>query len=587
MIKNMKIRTRMLLSYAVIIVLCLAASIIALFMMNKISGNLTSFYDNNYTVTVNAWTARREMQYARADILKAIIETDVNDTKAAIDSASGALTKMRDTFPLIRERFKGDKALMDEVETILQQAMGYRDQVFDLALALRNDEAFALMKNSYAPLLDQMADVLREIATEAENDAIAMVEQGRQLQTTSMLVVIAVIGFSIALAVVLGLYISNGIRKPVEEIKEVAEKMAAGNLDVSLDYQSRDELGNLSDSMRSLIHMFREIIDDMSYGLASLGSGDFTVESKVEELYVGDFHRLLTSMHQIIERLSQTLGQISMASDQVSAGSDQVSAGSQALSQGATEQASSVEELAATINEISSQVSENAENAQQGSKLADAAGAKIELGNRQMQEMIAAMGEISDKSGQIGKIIKTIEDIAFQTNILALNAAVEAARAGAAGKGFAVVADEVRNLASKSAEASKSTAALIEGSIQAVERGTSLADETANTLSEVVVSAKQVVAVVDNISRASSEQALSIAQVTQGIDQISSVVQTNSATAEESAAASEELSGQAQMLKNLVEKFKLRNTETAGKVSSIKPLYLAETAEPLIGQEKY
>lgn len=581
MIKNMKIRTRMLLSYAVIIVLCLAASIIALFMMNKISGNLTSFYDNNYTVTVNAWTARREMQYARADILKAIIETDVNDTKAAIDSASDALTKMRDTFPLIRERFKGDKALMDEVETILQQAMGYRDQVFDLALALRNDEAFALMKNSYAPLLDQMADVLREIATEAENDAIAMVEQGRQLQTTSMLVVIAVIGFSIALAVVLGLYISNGIRKPVEEIKEVAEKMAAGNLDVSLDYQSRDELGNLSDSMRSLIHMFREIIDDMSYGLASLGSGDFTVDSKVEELYVGDFHRLLTSMHQIIERLSQTLGQISMASDQVSAGSDQVSAGSQALSQGATEQASSVEELAATINEISSQVSENAENAQQGSKLADAAGAKIELGNRQMQEMIAAMGEISDKSGQIGKIIKTIEDIAFQTNILALNAAVEAAQ------GFAVVADEVRNLASKSAEASKSTAALIEGSIQAVERGTSLADETANTLSEVVVSAKQVVAVVDNISRASSEQALSIAQVTQGIDQISSVVQTNSATAEESAAASEELSGQAQMLKNLVEKFKLRNTETAGKVSSIKPLYLAETAEPLIGQEKY
>lgn len=587
MIKNMKIRTRMLLSYAVIIVLCLAASIIALFMMNKISGNLTSFYDNNYTVTVNAWTARREMQYARADILKAIIETDVNDTKAAIDSASGALTKMRDTFPLIRERFKGDKALMDEVETILQQAMGYRDQVFDLALALRNDEAFALMKNSYAPLLDQMADVLREIATEAENDAIAMVEQGRQLQTTSMLVVIAVIGFSIALAVVLGLYISNGIRKPVEEIKEVAEKMAAGNLDVSLDYQSRDELGNLSDSMRSLIHMFREIIDDMSYGLASLGSGDFTVESKVEELYVGDFQRLLTSMYQIIERLSQTLGQISMASDQVSAGSDQVSAGSQALSQGATEQASSVEELAATINEISSQVSENAENAQQGSKLADAAGAKIELGNRQMQEMIAAMGEISDKSGQIGKIIKTIEDIAFQTNILALNAAVEAARAGAAGKGFAVVADEVRNLASKSAEASKSTAALIEGSIQAVERGTSLADETANTLSEVVVSAKQVVAVVDNISRASSEQALSIAQVTQGIDQISSVVQTNSATAEESAAASEELSGQAQMLKNLVEKFKLRNTETAGNVSSIKPLYLAETAEPLIGQGKY
>lgn len=587
MIKNMKIRTRMLLSYAVIIVLCLAASVIALIMMDKISGNLTSFYDNNYTVTVNAWTARREMQYARADILKAILETEQKDTQAAIDSASEALANMRAAFPVIRERFKGDMSLMDKVDATLEQAIVYRDQVFDLAVANRNEEAFELMKSDYAPLLNQMADLLMEISEQAENNAVQMVDEGRQLQTTSMFIVIAVIACSIALAVVLGMYISNGIRRPVDEIKTVAEKMAEGNLDVSLGYQSKDELGNLSDSMRSMIHTFRGIIDDMIYGLSSLGNGDFTVESKAGELYVGDFQQLLNSMNQIIERLSQTIGQISMASDQVSAGSDQVSAGAQALSQGATEQASSVEELAATINEISTQISENADNAQQGRKLAEAAGAKIEEGNRQMQDMIAAMGEISDKSGQIGKIIKTIEDIAFQTNILALNAAVEAARAGMAGKGFAVVADEVRNLASKSAKASQSTAALIEGSIEAVERGTKLADETAGTLSEVVVSAKQVVTVVDNISRASSEQASSIMQITQGIDQISSVVQTNSATAEESAAASEELSGQAQMLKNLVEKFKLRNEEAADTDFQTQPLHLTGPAKATAGQGKY
>lgn len=566
MIKNMKIRTRMLLSYAIIIVLCLVASVIALFMMNKISANLTNFYDNNYTVTVSAWSARRDMQYARADILKAMLETGEKETQTAIDNASAALENMRASFPVIRERFKGDMALMDQVETILDKAVVYRDQVFELALANRNEEAFQVMKSGYVPLLNQMADVLEQIATQAENNAADMVKQGQQLQTTSMIAVIIVIGFSIALAVILGLYISNGIRKPVEEIKQAAEKMAAGSMAVTIDYQSKDELGNLSDSIRSLVTSFRGIIDDMSYCLVGLGDGDFTVESKAAELYVGDFQQLETSLRQIIEKLSQAMGQINQSSDQVSAGSDQVSAGAQALSQGATEQASSVEELAATINEISSQVKENAQNAQQGSELAEIAGAKIEEGNRQMQEMIAAMGEISDKSSQISKIIKTIEDIAFQTNILALNAAVEAARAGTAGKGFAVVADEVRNLASKSAEASKSTAALIEGSIQAVDRGLRLVDETAKTLEEVVERAKQVVTVVDSISQASSAQALSVAQVTQGIDQISSVVQTNSATAEESAAASEELSGQAQMQKNLVAQFKLRRTAIVGQV---------------------
>lgn len=561
MIKNMKIRTRMLVSYAVIIILCLAASVIALFIMDKISTNLTSFYDNNYTVTVNAWTARREMQYARADILKSILETDEKETQTAIDNASAALANMRATFPVIRERFKGDMALMDQVETILKQAVVYRDQVFELASTNREEEAFQVMKTSYVPLLDQMADELEQITAQAENNAKTMVEQGQQLQTNSMFAVIVIIAFSIALAVVLGLYISNGIRRPMEEIKEAAEKLAAGSLAVSIHYQSKDELGSLSNSMRSLVHTFRGIIDDMSHSLTSLGNGDFTIESKASELYVGDFQQLLTSIRQIIEKLSLTMSQINQASEQVSAGSNQVSSGAQALSHGATEQASSVEELAATINEISSQVRENAQNAQHGSELARTAGARMEEGNRQMQEMIAAMIEISDKSEQIGKIIKTIEDIAFQTNILALNAAVEAARAGEAGKGFAVVADEVRNLASKSAEASKSTASLIEGSVQAVDKGTKLADETANTLAEVVESAKLVVEEVDNISLASEEQALSIAQITQGIDQISSVVQTNSATAEESAAASEELSGQAQMLKNLVTQFKLRETE--------------------------
>lgn len=558
MLKNMKIRSRMLLSYTVIIILCLAASVAALIMMKRISGNLTSFYDNNYNVTVNVWTAKHKMQYARADILEALLETDREEAQAALDNAAAALAEMRAVLPHIRERFKGDMTLMDEVESILAEAVIYRDQVFELAEVMKNEEAFALMKTSYIPLLNQMADTLDEISTQAAANAKKMVIQGQQLQMTSMLVVVVIIVLTIVLAALLGLYISNGIRRPIEEIRDTAEKMAAGNLEVSIEYQSEDELGNLSDSIRTLIKMFKGIINDIGNGLAALGNGDFTVESQSKELYIGDFYGLAASMYQIIDKLNFTMGQINQSSDQVSSGSDQVSSGAQTLAQGAIDQASSVEELAYSINEISSQIKENAQNAQQGCELAETAGMKIEEGGRKMQRMIAAMKDINDKSDQIGEIIKTIEAIAFQTKLLALNAAVEAARAGTEAKGFAAIADEVRILAESSAKASKSTAALIEGTIQAVHSGTRLADETARTLTEVVESARQVVVVVEKISRASGEQAASIVQVTQGVEQISGIVQNNSATAEESAAASEELSGQAQMLKGLVNQFKLR-----------------------------
>lgn len=304
-----------------------------------------------------------------------------------------------------------------------------------------------------------------------------------------------------------------------------------------------------------------------------------------EAEYRGAFEQIGSSMKRITENLNTVMCEIRQSSDQVSSGSDQVSSGAQALSQGATEQASAVEELAATINEISTQVKETAENAVDAQKQMSTAEDETLTCNEQMREMILAMEEISHKSTEIGKIIKTIEDIAFQTNILALNAAVEAARAGTAGKGFAVVADEVRNPASKSAEASKNTSSLIEGSIAAVEKGTRIVNETAQSLSKVVDSSQAVSATVEKISDAASSQAASIEQVTQGIDQISSVVQTNSATAEESAAASEELSGQAQMLKNLVEQFKLKDT------NRLKPMAYTQTGTtpeaPLYSDGKY
>ena len=353
--------------------------------------------------------------------------------------------------------------------------------------------------------------------------------------------------------------LARQIGEPVKDCAQRLRLLAEGDLDTPVhEIHTGDETQILADSARTLVQGFRLMIQDMDEMLAEMSRGNLTVDSKCEEAYVGGYRGLLDSARKLSAQLSDTLRQINQSADQVSAGVEQVSAGAQALSQGATEQASAIEELAATINDISGKIIATADRAGDVHSQSSETGREVEQCNEQMFELVNAVRDIGESSSQIGKIIKTIEDIAFQTNILALNAAVEAARAGTAGKGFAVVADEVRNLASKSAEASKSTSVLIEGSARSVEKGMKIADETAASLQKAVISTENTVKAVDKITEATAEQSQAVSQVTQGMDQISSVVQTNSATAEESAAASEELSGQAVILKELVGQFKTR-----------------------------
>jgi len=509
---------------------------------------------------------RRTIQSAAKNIGYTIMTTDKEKKLEFSEQAKNELDSLEEDIKFLRENYTGNVELINSFEKIMIDTRDVRDEIIDLANNNKDDEAISLYFREYYSALLDIQNYLMNINDDAVDNAKMLYDNSIKSATFEVYFLVIISIIALIITSLLSVYITRSLTRPILEIEKAADDMTNGNLDVNITYESKDELGNLSNSMRNMTTMIKEIINDVSFGLTELGNGNFTVDSKAEEYYKGDFKPLLESIYTIITNLTYTLSEINQASDQVADGSDQVSSSAQSLSQGATEQASSVEELSATINEISEHINQNAQNANEAKEQTKQASIEIAASNRQMEKMIDAMKDISENSAKIQNIIKTIDNIAFQTNILALNAAVEAARAGTAGKGFAVVAEEVRNLAIKSAEAAKDTSTLIGESIVSVENGAKLADDTAKAMLNIVNGANLVSSLVDNIAVASTEQADAVSQITMGIDQISSVIQTNSATAEESAAASEELNSQALVLKTLVHKFKLKN------ISEIKSL---------------
>ncbi len=559
MLKNMKIRTRMIVSYLIIVALLLVAGITSIVMLNMVGNNLQSFYDNQFATVQNALDARRLVFATRSEVFYAIIETEQSSIREHVDIAKADFEEIKVSVGLLEDTFAGDMSLVTGSEKLLEEVEPVLDNILDLCLASRNDEAMELMKAQYMPKMDTVRANLDTAGDTAELNAKGKVDDGMTLATVASVIIIVLVVLAVIISVALALFMSEGIRKPVQEMRDVSSEICKGNMNVSIAYQSKDELGELADYMRQLTESVRGIITDVDYCFEELAAGNFTVDSKSKDSYVGDYRAILDSFTTLRDTMSETLSQIDVAADQVNSGGEQVSSGAQALAQGATEQASSVEELAATINEISHKIQLTAEHAQTAKTEDMKANDEIQVCSSHMDDLVKAMQVIEGKSQDISKVVKTIEDIAFQTNILALNAAVEAARAGTAGKGFAVVADEVRNLATKSQESAKSTTTLIEETIRAVNDGTRISGETAESLQNVVKNAEAVLDAVTLISGATEEQSHAIAEVTTGIDQISSVVQTNSATAEQSAAASEELSGQANLLKEMVGRFTLSN----------------------------
>ena len=376
--------------------------------------------------------------------------------------------------------------------------------------------------------------------------------------------IIGVAAALLVLVILFAVFFARNLTRPLLELSRVATEIAEGNLNTSLNTSRNDEIGDVSQALKKTIVRLKSYIDyinEITQVLDQIAGGNLCFELYHD--YAGEFRPIRDGLFGIRDNLSQIISNTKVIAETVNREAYSLSNASQSLAQGTTEQAASVEQLSASIAQILEHVKINANHAKDAEHFSVQAGEMVETGNRQMKQMVEAMNNISTSSSEISKIIKAIDDIAFQTNILALNAAVEAARAGAAGKGFAVVADEVRSLAQKSAEAARNTTTLIEHSIDSVEVGQKIAHDTAESLRAIVEGTSQTLYLVREIAAASAEQAMSIEQVTIGVEQVSSVIQTTSATAGESADASAQLSAQAAGLKDLMDRFQVDNNRSS------------------------
>lgn len=452
----------------------------------------------------------------------------------------------------------------------------------DMAKAGQVEQAVnELMTNSKA-IADDAESTLVELISAMETAARTKEAQIQQQLIGLTILQIVVVVVAVLITAIYCLFLIKAITGPMAKLSEAARRMAAGEVDVDCQKIYNDDLGELLDEFARMA----DAVKEQTKITEAISHGDLTMEANPRS----DKDVLGKAIVRLLSENNMTLNNVKEASAQITVGSEQVANASQALAQGSTEQASAIEQVTASMDEVTQRTKENATQAGEANVLVRNIKDMATSGNDQMKSMIQAMDDINASSETISKIIKTIDDIAFQTNILALNAAVEAARAGVHGKGFAVVAEEVRNLAAKSAAAASETAEMIDDTIHKVGNGAKIAQDTAKSLDEIVGSIDDIVGLIGNITVSSNDQATAISQIDQAISQVSTVVQTNAATSQECAAASEELSNQAVTLRNLMARYQLVSGMGGGSsYAAPAPAYSSEPTISLDGDydDKY
>lgn len=567
--KNMKMRAKLLSSFGIVAALTIILGFVSIFVMSNMNDTYSKIVDNDMPGLYYLGKAASSLRGERSEMRAMILFLQSGDREAYAARLQALQTDREETrldMRSFRELIEDEPAAIENYNTLQTLYEAYSTGVddfigiagtYDADAALEYLIAFASQADDILAQLNTMLDNRMTIATDASTAASTDVARSRIIIIIALVVVVAI-------SVAFGFYIASIISQPLAHILKVASQIGeTGNLNFpEEDLAKFRTFAAFKDELGQTMGAFSVMMDSItakSKLLEQVASGDLSVNVRHDS----DDDTLGNAIDRMVMNLNDMFGEIKRSTIQVSTGATQVSDAAQNLAQGASEQAATVEQLSAAINEVAEKTKANAELTGRAADLGSSIKNNAETSSRQMDQMMQAVREISESSQDIGKVIKVIDDIAFQTNILALNAAVEAARAGQHGKGFAVVADEVRNLAAKSAEAAKNTSALIENSIEKSELGARIAGETSASLSEIVAGINESSMVVSEIAVSSSEQAGAISQINQGIDQVALVVQQNSATAQQSAASSEEMNSQAEILSGLVSRFRLKEQQVS------------------------